>query len=168
MFKCEYCNAEFTTQRGVWAHWSCCKNYRLSKGLPEVNPNRVIYKFTDEDRKLGGLNVHKYRMENLLKGRTLEQYYLEEILTKNSNAPMYMIRAALYYFRGEKCELCGWNMKNIYSNTIPLEVHHINGKAENNPENLQILCPNCHSLTSTYKALNKQSCQEYLKHIGKI
>ncbi|MFW5895280.1 MAG: HNH endonuclease [archaeon] len=36
-----------------------------------------------------------------------------------------------------------------------LEIEHIDGNAKNNrEENLDLICPNCHSLTSTYKALN--------------
>lgn len=45
---------------------------------------------------------------------------------------------------------------NPYSGTIPLEIDHIDGDYTNNSEdNLQLLCPNCHSLTSTYKGANK-------------
>lgn len=55
-----------------------------------------------------------------------------------------------------KCSICGWNKINIYTNKIPLEVEHIDGDFTNNEEeNLTILCPNCHSLTSTYKGANK-------------
>lgn len=54
------------------------------------------------------------------------------------------------------CELCGWNKTNVYTNTIPLEIHHIDGDYTNNKEdNLQLLCPNCHSLTPTHKSHNK-------------
>lgn len=57
-----------------------------------------------------------------------------------------------------KCEKCGWGEINKYTNTIPLEIHHKDGKHSNNiEENLQVLCPNCHSLTSNYKAANKNS-----------
>ena len=56
---------------------------------------------------------------------------------------------------GAKCMECGWNKKNTISNTIPIELEHIDGNSENNDlKNLKILCPNCHSLTPTYKALN--------------
>lgn len=51
-----------------------------------------------------------------------------------------------------KCEKCGWGEINNYTGNIPLEVHHIDGNHKNNQENnLQLLCPNCHSLTSNYK-----------------
>lgn len=55
-----------------------------------------------------------------------------------------------------KCEKCGWGETNPYTNTIPLEVDHIDGNYQNNTEeNLRVLCPNCHSLTPTYKGANK-------------
>ncbi len=54
-----------------------------------------------------------------------------------------------------KCAKCGWGEKNKYTGKIPLEVEHIDGNYQNNNEdNLIILCPNCHSLTSTYKGAN--------------
>ena len=55
-----------------------------------------------------------------------------------------------------KCARCGWGEKNIYTNKIPLEIEHIDGNYKNNSEeNLILLCPNCHSLTSTYKGANR-------------
>lgn len=57
---------------------------------------------------------------------------------------------------GNKCSHCGWNEINSFTGKIPLEIDHIDGKCENNSEdNLRVLCPNCHSLTGNYKALNK-------------
>ena len=56
-----------------------------------------------------------------------------------------------------KCEKCGWGEKNEFTDTIPLEIHHIDGDYTNNKEeNLQVLCPNCHSLTETHKSHNKK------------
>ena len=59
---------------------------------------------------------------------------------------------------GYKCQLCGWGEENPYTHNIPLEIHHKDGNYQNNDEcNLQVLCPNCHSLTDTYKSLNRDS-----------
>lgn len=38
---------------------------------------------------------------------------------------------------------------------IPLEVHHLNGdNKDNDPNNLQLVCPNCHALTDFYRGKN--------------
>lgn len=55
-----------------------------------------------------------------------------------------------------KCSECGWDKINRSTGTVPLEVDHIDGISTNNERsNLKVLCPNCHSLTPTYKSLNK-------------
>ncbi len=56
------------------------------------------------------------------------------------------------YFQHECC-----NCKNTIwlGNPIPLELHHIDGNNQNNNlTNLQLLCPNCHSLTNNYRGKN--------------
>ena len=66
------------------------------------------------------------------------------------------IRTYLFKKYDNKCSLCGWSEKNPYTNRIPLEVEHIDGDYKNNrPENVTLLCPNCHSLTETYRGANK-------------
>lgn len=58
---------------------------------------------------------------------------------------------------GEKCMECGWSKRNPFTNKIPIELEHIDGDFTNNKEeNLKLLCPNCHSLTPTYKGANKK------------
>ena len=65
------------------------------------------------------------------------------------------IKTYLFNKYNNKCARCGWGEKNIYTNKIPLEIEHIDGNYKNNKEdNLILLCPNCHSLTSTYKGAN--------------
>jgi endogenous inhibitor of DNA gyrase (YacG/DUF329 family) len=55
-----------------------------------------------------------------------------------------------------KCEICDWSEENPHTHTVPLEIHHKDGDYTNNKEeNLQLLCPNHHSLTETYKSHNK-------------
>ncbi len=62
-----------------------------------------------------------------------------------------MIRRYLLRVHDSRCSLCGWGEINKFTGKVPLEVHHIDGDCCNNDvENLQLLCPNCHSLTSNY------------------
>ncbi len=60
------------------------------------------------------------------------------------------------------CAMCGWAERNPVTGTVPLHVDHIDGDwANNRPENLRLLCPNHHALTSTYGALNRGKGRPY-------
>lgn len=72
------------------------------------------------------------------------------------------IRDYLIDQAGHKCELCSWNKVNTTTNKVPLEIDHIDGNYKNNrPENLQVICANCHSLTPTYRGLNRGNGREH-------
>lgn len=59
----------------------------------------------------------------------------------------YLLKKANY-----QCEQCGWHEINPFTQKIPLEIHHKDGQPLNNtPDNLQVLCPNCHALTPNFK-----------------
>lgn len=54
-----------------------------------------------------------------------------------------------------KCHNCG--LKEWLEKPIPLELNHINGiNSDNSLSNLELLCPNCHALTPTYRGRNKK------------
>ena len=45
-------------------------------------------------------------------------------------------------------------------NMEKLVINHIDGnKSNNNLENLELRCPNCHYFTDTYKSKNRSSCK---------
>jgi hypothetical protein len=57
---------------------------------------------------------------------------------------------------GPACMLCKWNQLNLATQKCPIELDHIDGNAQNTVvSNVRLLCPNCHSIQPTYKALNK-------------
>lgn len=68
---------------------------------------------------------------------------------------LLLSRHLMWYLRersNNECEMCGWSAANQYTGNVPLEVDHIDGDASNNKEeNLRLICPNCHSLTPTFR-----------------
>jgi len=66
-----------------------------------------------------------------------------------------MIKRYLINKYGDRCQSpkCAWDYSQLH---IPSELEHIDGNSSNNRlDNLMLICPNCHSLTSTYKSKNK-------------
>ena len=65
------------------------------------------------------------------------------------------VRRYMFEKYGKKCSQCGWAERNPVTGNVPVEIDHIDGDKDNNTEeDLRILCPNCHSLTPTFRALN--------------
>ena len=106
-------------------------------------------------------------------GTIRNQRLLSEILTDGvcHNATKLKMRLFNEGVKEYKCEKCGiseWNGEHI-----TLEIHHINGNhSDNRLENLQILCPNCHSQTINFngksKNLNCEDAIEKLKEREKV
>lgn len=96
---------------------------------------------------------------------------LEDILVENStytNNLSLKRRLINEGFKELKCERCGLIEWQGYP--IPLQLHHKNGiHTDNRLLNLEILCPNCHSLTDTYAGKNvKYNTKKYFcKECGK-
>lgn len=70
----------------------------------------------------------------------------------SSNAKNLVYKLGL---KENKCEICG--LSEWQEKPIQCELHHINGDStDNRIENLQILCPNCHSQTDNFRFKNRK------------
>lgn len=84
----------------------------------------------------------------------IEKYLVSGSTIGSTKLKNRILKEAL---KEHKCERCGrteWE-----GESIPLQLHHINGnRIDNRLENLQLLCPNCHTLTDNYcgKKLKKE------------
>ena len=70
----------------------------------------------------------------------------------------------LIHKHGEKCMKCGWKEKNVHTDIVPIQLNHIDGNPENHDlENVELLCPNCHSLTEYFGRRGKGRKERYKK-----
>lgn len=99
---------------------------------------------------------HFKRKSIKLQNKTQPENDINKFLIKGSNPGIKNLKRRLYKEKllEEKCYECGlgnnWNGKSI-----TLQLEHIDGDHHNNElSNLKILCPNCHSQTSTFCGKN--------------
>ena len=136
----------------------------------KINPSEVFNKKRKTTHKClfcGKEFSHRPSNKNMFCSSKCQQEYLhleyikrwklgEEDGLKGEYSVSKHIRKYLFEKNDCKCEMCGWGETNKFTGNIPLEVHHKDGDYTNNKEeNLQLLCPNCHSLTETFKSHNK-------------
>lgn len=89
---------------------------------------------------------------------------LEDLLKENTNFKSDSLKRRLVKegIKEWKCEKCG--ITHWMGEEITLELHHINGNHfDNRLENLQILCPNCHSQTPTHNGKDRKKYQGHIK-----
>ena len=68
-------------------------------------------------------------------------------------------------YKERKCEKCGCGTE-WEGEPLTLELHHKDGNHyNNNLDNLQILCPNCHSQTETYRSRTKANLKPIYEKI---
>lgn len=74
----------------------------------------------------------------------------EQLKDWSSYTKIKFLKKHLIKLKGNKCEKC--NNEKWFDNVITLEVHHKDGnRTNNNLENLELLCPNCHSYTDNWR-----------------
>jgi|688.fasta_scaffold347514_1 hypothetical protein len=167
--KCSCCNKEFNKQK---CEVIKSKNNYCSRSCAAKINNRLFKKRNKKVRHCRNCKIEIIGKGKLYCSIKCQNVFQSEIKIKswqlgmddgyetNGTVRRY-IKKFLLEKRGQKCEECGWNKINPNTNKCPLEIHHRDGNYKNNiEENLQILCPNCHSLTDTYKNMNKGNGRE--------
>ena len=107
-----------------------CKQETLNAYLKKMG-----IEYAGQQNKKGqqkGTNVYKPASFYFDNKQAISSHRLKEKLIKDG-------------IKENKCEICGCSIWQGVM--LPLELHHIDNNHNNNAlENLQILCPNCHSI----------------------
>ena len=130
----------------------CEKSISMSSAASELNLHFNTFKkyaieFGCYKTNQSGKGIHKPS------GRKIP---LDKIL--NGEYPEYQtnklrIRLLETEIKKHECEIC--KNSTWQGLLIPLELHHLDGDRTNhNIQNLQIICPNCHSQTETFRGKN--------------
>ena len=138
------------------------KKREILKLIENEEPKSIICKFLKckpetLERYLKIMEI-SYIGNRGLKGKKIDKNRktaLEYINTKGISIPRLRKKLIEDGIKEKKCEMCG--NSEWMGLPITLELHHIDGDRYNNIfKNLQILCPNCHSLTPNHskKKLN--------------
>ena len=85
------------------------------------------------------------------RGKMTLKEYLEQ--SKDIQSNKVRIKLLDEGLKEHKCECCG--LTTWLNQPIPLELHHKDGNRYNNVlENFELLCPNCHAFTDSYRGKN--------------
>ncbi len=83
----------------------------------------------------------------------LEDYLANRRPIQSFKLKNRLLAEGILRWQCRSCKLTTWLGK-----PIPLELEHKDGNPRNNSlENLELLCPNCHTFTPTYRGKNKAS-----------
>lgn len=153
MGKCKKCGKEFNPVKGLVNYCTIeCRNSR---------------EWSDDDKKkksISAKNSEKVRESN--KNRPKEMWekiglkrketHKQNILTSNyEDLSFESLRFRILYEQENKCNRCG--LDKWLGQDIILELEHKDGNNKNNVrDNLEMICPNCHSLTETWRGRNKK------------
>lgn len=132
-------------------------------GIPvQGNNTATLKKLLDE----WGIETSHFTGHKIYNGTTYIS--AKEYLNSNKIIASCKLLNKLYKeeYKEPKCERCGiteWNGEKI-----TFQLHHIDGNHNNNTlENLQVLCPNCHSQTDNYCGNAAPKEKYYCKECGK-
>lgn len=151
--QCLFCKKPFKTtikNKRKFCNHSCSAKYG------NLNRGNFIHGESECLNCNKKINGKKKYCTNKCQGEYVKKITFKKI--ENGDTSFYEKRYKDYLIEkyGEKCMICGWDEKHPVTGKVPIQLEHIDGNSENNSlNNLKLLCPNHHSLTPTYGALNK-------------
>ena len=162
--KCKNCHKDLIYQdrHKIFCDSSCSATFNNIKRGRRTTPKKWSCTNCGKEHQVHSWKVGKYcdvKCQQSYQTKERIRQWLDEGKSWNLQVPQWA-KNYLAETRGYCCEVCGiseWTGKKL-----SLECDHIDGRHTNNdPSNLRLICPNCHSLTDTYKAKNTGNGRSY-------
>ena len=153
MEKCKKCGNEFEPQKGLISF--CSLSCRNSRERTEEIKNKISDSIRRSE-KFRQSQIDKVKFTDYKKiAEKSKETWNKKILNADFKTLSFeRLKKRIKLEQNNKCNECGidsWNDKSI-----TLELEHKDGNHHNNErENLECLCPNCHSQTETWRGRNK-------------
>ena len=108
-----------------------------------------------------GISTEHFLGQSWSRNKSFTKVSIDDYLENKRSISSYKLKSKLIKsgLKENRCELCG--LTDWQGKEISLTLHHKDGNNCNNSlDNLQILCPNCHSQTDTFagRNLRKNDC----------
>jgi len=165
--QCKECGSilEYKNRHNKFCSRSCSATYHNRKVKKPQHPCKVCGKKTHHSKIYCSKDCQKADPEHIFYF-DIEGWLRGEVEGGTGTNKLGGCRTAVRRFLLEeathKCSKCGWGEIHPVTGKPPLEINHIDGDAHNNTrENLEVLCPNCHSLTPNYRGLNRKSSRTH-------
>jgi hypothetical protein len=149
---CKKCNKEFDSY-SKWGEKQFCSR-KCSNSRIFSEESKIKKSIANKGKVLGprgGLTEQQYEDKIQKYKKTVRKRLLE---TSFEELGFDRKRLRVFIEQNESCCNCG--LSEWMNEPITLELEHIDGNNKNNKrDNLKGLCPNCHSLTNTWRGRNK-------------
>lgn len=151
--KCLKCNKDHDGSYGSGKYCNrACANSRIR--TPEIK-EKIRKGVINSDKFWKGIENKKKWFDYKEHGKKIKKFWDNKILESDYELLSFeRLRKRIILEQNGKCNHCGINSWN--NKPITLELEHIDGCNINNiRENLEAICPNCHSQTNTWRGKNK-------------
>lgn len=125
-------------------------------GNPETL-KKIIKEFNLDETKLNENRSNLFRelAKRLSQGKNLKDILQKDVKFNSWFLLKRLVKEGLKEYKCEHCGISEWNGK-----PISLQLHHKDGDHSNQLlENLEILCPNCHSQTKNFAGKSRKKRQ---------
>ena len=157
--KCPKCNNDHTNN-GLFCSRSCANSRTFSEEskIKKSEANKRFHQTLSDHEK----DIINQRLKLL--SIATQGYRLELLMSKDFDTLAYQSkRKRVLIEQNFKCNRC--NADTWFGKPLTLELEHVDGNHQNDiRSNLVALCPNCHSLTTTWRGRNRKNKLPPLAH----